>query len=67
MRSWVLRNILKFVGNERRENILEGLCIILGCILKTRPVRRNPPSPTSPKAGTQGAHNPLMAKKSRNQ
>jgi hypothetical protein len=34
---------------------------------KTRPGRGKPPSPTSPRADTQGAHNPLMAKKSRNQ
>jgi hypothetical protein len=32
MRSWVLRNILKFVENESRENILEGLHTVLGCI-----------------------------------
>jgi hypothetical protein len=34
---------------------------------KTRLGREKPPSPTSPGASTQGAHNPLMAKKSRNQ
>jgi hypothetical protein len=32
MRSWVLRNNLKFVGNESHENIPEGLRIGLGCI-----------------------------------
>jgi hypothetical protein len=32
MRSWVLRNILKFVGNESHENIPAGLCTILECI-----------------------------------
>jgi hypothetical protein len=32
-----------------------------------RPGRGKSPSPTSPGAGTQGAHNPLMAKKSQNQ
>jgi hypothetical protein len=32
MRSWVLQNILKFVGNESRENIPEGLRTVLGCI-----------------------------------
>jgi hypothetical protein len=36
-------------------------------VKKTRPGRGKPPSPTSPGAGTQGAHNPLMAKKLRNQ
>jgi hypothetical protein len=32
MRSWVLRNILKFIGNESRENIAEELGTVLGCI-----------------------------------
>jgi hypothetical protein len=32
MRSYVLRNNLKFVGNESRENIPEGLRTMLGCI-----------------------------------
>jgi hypothetical protein len=32
MRSWVLWNILNFVGNESRENITEGLHTVLGCI-----------------------------------
>jgi hypothetical protein len=32
MRSWVLQNILKFVGNESCENIPEGLHTVLGCI-----------------------------------
>jgi hypothetical protein len=31
-------------------------------VKKTRPGRGKPPSPTSPGTGTQGAHNPLMAK-----
>jgi hypothetical protein len=36
-------------------------------IKKTRSGRGKPPSPILPGVGTQGAHNPLMAKKSRNQ
>jgi hypothetical protein len=32
MRSRVLQNILKFVGNETHENILEGLDTVLECI-----------------------------------
>jgi hypothetical protein len=32
MRSWVLWNILKFIGNESCENTLEGLQTVLGCI-----------------------------------
>jgi hypothetical protein len=32
MRSWVLWNIFKFVGNESHENIPEGLRTMLGCI-----------------------------------
>jgi hypothetical protein len=32
MSSWALRNILKFSGNESRENKPEGLHIVSGCI-----------------------------------
>jgi hypothetical protein len=32
MRSWVLRNILKFIGNESWKNVSEGLRTVLGCI-----------------------------------
>jgi hypothetical protein len=32
MTSWVLRNNIKFVGNESHKNILEGLRIVLECI-----------------------------------
>jgi hypothetical protein len=34
---------------------------------KTRPGWGKPPSPTLPGVSTQGTHNPMMAKKSRNQ
>jgi hypothetical protein len=34
---------------------------------KTQPGREKPSSPTSARVGTQGAHNPLITKKSGNQ